>query len=205
LVVLAEPWRRSTSRRRSWTSSVSDWADGAVARAAVAGSATMRSSSPARRPAERRRLRDLVDRDLHQPGPERRAGAEAVEREPGLDARLLRGVLRLGGAAGDEMGGAEGGRWRSSRRPYASLSPAAAAAIRRRSSRATSLVALLVTREGRSGIAAELATGTPSARRRSRTAPTHVGVRMPRHSCGTPVGPGRFPDGFERSPLLLSA
>ena len=50
----------------------------------------------------------LVGDDLQQPGPERRARAEAAERAPRLDEAVLRGLLGVGGVAGDHVGRAEG-------------------------------------------------------------------------------------------------
>ena len=50
----------------------------------------------------------LVADDAQQPRPKRRAGAEAPQRPVGLDERLLRGVLGVVVAGGDEAGCAEG-------------------------------------------------------------------------------------------------
>ena len=50
----------------------------------------------------------LVGHDAQQPGPERRAVAEAPERAVRLDERLLGGVLGVGGGSGDHVGGAVG-------------------------------------------------------------------------------------------------
>src|SRR6266536_984008 len=46
----------------------------------------------------------LVGDDGEQPGPERRSRAEAVQGVPGLHQALLRGVVGVGAAAGDQVG-----------------------------------------------------------------------------------------------------
>src|SRR5436190_4601360 len=49
----------------------------------------------------------LVRHDPEQPGAQRRVGAEAAERPPGLEEPLLGGVLGVGGVAGDDVGHSE--------------------------------------------------------------------------------------------------
>src|SRR5262249_42726460 len=50
----------------------------------------------------------LVRDDPQQPRPERRAAPEAAERAVRLDEPVLRGLLGVGGVAGEQVGGAEG-------------------------------------------------------------------------------------------------
>src|SRR5207302_9076066 len=49
----------------------------------------------------------LVRDDPQQPGAHRLPGAEAAERAPGLDQRLLGGILGVGCVAGDDVGHSE--------------------------------------------------------------------------------------------------
>src|ERR1044072_9145436 len=69
--------------------------------------ATVRSVRWARRAAARRRVRGSLGGGGRRPRASRRARAKAVERGPGLHDPLLGGVLRIGGAAGDEVGRAK--------------------------------------------------------------------------------------------------
>src|ERR671930_1464552 len=71
----------------------------------------LRSRPQGQRVATRARaaaVASLVRDDLQEPGPERLAGTESVQRAVGLHERVLGSVLRLGGVSDDEVGDAEG-------------------------------------------------------------------------------------------------
>src|SRR5262249_1277563 len=79
---------------------------GRAPRGLLAGRSQLEPSAAARSPAAVPRL---VRDDPEQPGSERPGGAEAAEGAPGLDERLLRDVLSVGAASGDEVRESDGG------------------------------------------------------------------------------------------------
>ena len=76
-----------------------------VPRAVCSGHAQREGIAPAGRTSAVVRL---VRDDAQQPGPKRRAAAEAAERAIGLDEAVLDGLLGVGGAPAEQVGGAKG-------------------------------------------------------------------------------------------------